>query len=380
VISIPVFQITQPVGDFYIGVMRADHLLSICKFDYRRMQYQSGHIDFLGIQRELNKKRIKEIKQYVATMDACFPTSIVISIDEKCARVEDTDLVGAKILRIFEYVDEEQPELSIKLDEVASIIDGQHRLKGLEEAHKDDFEVTVSIFIDVDDATDAMLFSIVNLAQTKVNRSLVYDLFSLARSRSPEKTCHEIVVALDRMDESPFQNRIKRLGVATEGRFGETLSQATVVKGILPYITNDPLADRDRGRRFGFWDQSLARDFHKRIFYEFFRRKEDEKILNNLLNYFNAIREKWPEAWNRTGTGNIINRTNGFNGFIRFLRPAYLFSTNEPRIVSQDEFAKIFTNVGLKDDDFNPQRFVPGTSGSTLLFHTLLEQSGIPEA
>jgi DGQHR domain-containing protein len=283
-ISIPVFQISQPVGDFFVGVMRADHLLSICKFDYRRMLYSSGYIDFLGIQRELNNKRIKEIRDYVKTMDACFPTSVVISIDEKCARVEDTDVVGVKILKIFEYIDKDQPELSIKLEEVASIIDGQHRLKGLEEAQKDDFEVTVSMFIGVDDATDAMLFSIVNLAQTKVNRSLVYDLFSLARSRSPEKTCHEIVVALDRMDESPFKGRIKRLGVATEGRFGETLSQATVVKGILPYITNDPLADRDRGRRFGFWDESLTRDFKKRIFYEFFRKNEDEKILNNLMN------------------------------------------------------------------------------------------------
>jgi len=82
----------------------------------------------------LNKKRIKEIRQYVGTFDACFPTSIVISIDEKCAQIDDTDIVGAKILRIFEYVDEQEPELSIKLEEVASIIDGQHRLKGLEEA------------------------------------------------------------------------------------------------------------------------------------------------------------------------------------------------------------------------------------------------------
>jgi DGQHR domain-containing protein len=380
VISIPVFQITQPIGDFYIGVMRADHLLSICEFDYRRMQYNSGHIDFLGIQRELNKKRIKDIKQYVGTMDACFPTSIVISIDEKCARVEETDVSGVMILKIFAYVDDQTPELSIKLEEVASIIDGQHRLKGLEEAKKDDFEVSVSIFIGPDDATDAMLFSIVNLAQTKVNRSLVYDLFSLAKARSPEKTCHEIVVALDRMAESPFQNRIKRLGVATDGRFGETLSQATIVKGILPYITNDPLADRDRGKRFGFWDQSLTRDFRKRIFYEFFRRNEDVKILDNLLNYFSAIREKWPAAWARTGAGNIINRTNGFNGFIRFLRPAYLFCTDEPRVVTQDEFARVFGDVKLKDDDFNPTRFLPGTSGSTLLYHTLMEQSGVPVA
>lgn len=379
-ISIPVFQITQPIGDFYVGVMRADNLLSICEFDYRRMQYTSGYIDFLGIQRELSKKRIKEIKQYVSTIDACFPTSVVISIDEKCARVEDTDVVGVKILKIFDYVDEQAPELSIKLEEVASIIDGQHRLKGLEEAKKSDFEVSISIFIGPDDATDAMLFSIVNLAQTKVNRSLVYDLFSLAKDRSPEKTCHEIVVALDRMPESPFQNRIKRLGVATEGRFGETLSQATVVKGILPYITNDPLADRDRGKRFGFWDQSLTRDFHKRIFFEFFKRNEDVKILDNLLNYFNAVREKWPDAWARTGRGNIINRTNGFNGFIQFLRPAYLDRTTEPRVVKQEEYATIFNRVQLRDEDFNPNRFLPGTSGSTLLFDTLIAQSGVEKA
>jgi DGQHR domain-containing protein len=377
-ISVPVFEISQPVGNFYIGVMRADHLLSITRFDYRRMTYDSGYVDFLGIQRELNPKRINDIKKYVGTIDACFPTSVVISIDEKCARIEDTDIVGAKILKIEEYIDSEQPELSIKLDEIAASIDGQHRLKGLEDAGKLDFEIAVSIFVGPDDATDAMIFSVVNLAQTKVNKSLVYDLFSIATTRSPEKTCHEIVVALDRMKDSPFSGRIKRLGVATEGRFGETLSQATIVKGLLPYITNDPLEDRDRGKRFGFWDPALAGDLHKRIFFEFFRRKEDEKILDNVINYFNAVREKWPAAWDRTGKGNIINRTNGFNGFIRFLRPAYLYLTSEPRVISREEYSKVFNLVTLTDDDFSPKRFLPGTSGSTLLYHTLLTESRIP--
>jgi DGQHR domain-containing protein len=379
-ISVPVFEISQPVGNFYIGVMRADHLLSITKFDYRRMMFNSGYIDFLGIQRELSPKRIREIKKYVGTMDATFPTSIVISIDEKCARIEDTDIVGAKILKIDEYIDAEQPELSITFEEIGAIIDGQHRLKGIEEAGKLDFEVAVSIFVGPDDATDAMIFSVVNLAQTKVNKSLVYDLFAIATTRSPEKTCHEIVVALDRMKESPFNGRIKRLGVATEGRFGETLSQATIVKGLLPYITNDPLEDRDRGKRFGFWDAALAKDLNKRIFFEFFRKDEDAKILDNVLNYFNAVRAKWPVAWDRTGTGNIINRTNGFNGFIRFLRPAYLSITSEPRVVSREEYSKVFEQVTLADDDFNPQRFLPGTSGSTLLFHTLMAQSKISVA
>jgi DGQHR domain-containing protein len=229
-ITIPVFAIKQPIGEFYVGVIRADDLLAICKFDYRRMQFKNEYADYLGIQRKLNDKRIKEIKKYVDTVDACFPTSIVISIDGKCATIEETERQDFMLLRISEYSDPEAPELSIALEQVATIIDGQHRLKGLEEASKTDFELSVSVFVEADEATQASIFSIVNLAQTKVNKSLAYDLFAYAKERSPEKTCHEIVVALDKLENSPFRGRIKRLGVRTEGRFGETLSQATIVR------------------------------------------------------------------------------------------------------------------------------------------------------
>jgi DGQHR domain-containing protein len=332
-----------------------------------------------GIQRELKESRIREIAKYVNTVDASFPTSIVISIDEKCTTISETEREGFKILKINDYRDPDAPELAISLEQAATIIDGQHRLKGLEESGKLDFELTVSIFVGVDDATEASLFSIVNLAQTKVNKSLVYDLFALATSRSSEKTCHEIVVALDRLSESPFYSRIKRLGVATEGRFGETLSQATIVKGLLPYISNDPLLDRDRGKRFGFWEPAVAKDITKRIFYDFFQRGKDTEILAIVVNYFNAVKARWPDAWEKTGTGNIISRTNGFNGFVRFLRPAYLSVTTNPKVVTQTEFEKIFARAKLKDDDFSPDNFLPGTSGSTKLYNTLMEQTSVPQ-
>jgi DGQHR domain-containing protein len=203
-IRVPVFSIRQPIGDFYVGVIRADDLLRICKFDYRRMQYRNEYADYLGIQSKLNERRIAEIKRYVDTVDACFPTSIVISIDEKCACLVGTEREGFMFLQILEFKDTEAPELSIPLDHVATIIDGQHRLKGLEEAQRGDFELSISIFIGVDEATEASIFSIVNLAQTKVNKSLAYDLFEYAKTRSPEKRCHEIVVALDKLSDSPF--------------------------------------------------------------------------------------------------------------------------------------------------------------------------------
>jgi hypothetical protein len=186
-------------------------------------------------------------------------------------------------------------------------------------------------------------------------------------------------VALDKLPDSPFQGRIKRLGVATGGRFGETLSQATIVKGILPYISKNPLSDRDAGKRYGFWEPVLATESAKRIFYEFFRRGEDVKILQNVINYFTAIKNRWPVAWGGTGTGNIINRTNGFNGFIRFLRPAYLNFTTTPEVVSAGRYSLIMEKVKLNDDDFNAEKFVPGTSGSTKLYRTLLEDTGVQD-
>ena len=376
-VRIPVFLVRQPIGDFHVGVIRADELLRICKFDYRRMHYSGGYIDFLGIQRKLDEKRVKEIGKFVNTVDSCFPTSIVISIDEKCAQIEQTERQDFNVLRVFAYDDPESPELSIPLEQVATIIDGQHRLKGLEEAGRLDFELSLSVFIGADDATEASLFSTVNLAQTKVNRSLVYDLFTLAKTRSPEKTCHEIVVNLDRLSDSPFQGKIKRLGVATEGRFGETLSQATIVKGLLPYISDDPLFDRDIGKRLGFWEPALAKDIKRRILYEFFRKNEDEKILRIVINYFNAVKNRWPTAWGRTGTGNIINRTNGFNAFVRFLRPAYLYCTTTPSVVGEDRFKIIFDKIKLDDDDFNSNEFVPGSSGAAKLFLKLVNDSKI---
>jgi hypothetical protein len=89
------------------------------------------------------------------------------------------------------------------------------------------------------------------------------------------------------------------------------------------------------------------------------------------------VKERWPIAWSSTGTGNIINRTNGFNGFIRFLRPAYLYFTTKPEVVPTERFSQLMAKVNLNDSDFNTERFIPGSSGSTKLYHLLVDQTGV---
>ena len=114
------------------------------------------------------------------SIDATFPTSIVLAVKGECAEFEDGNLT------LSESVDAETGEV-ISFAEVASILDGQHRVEGLKEANADDFEVPVSIFVDADISDQAYIFATVNLAQTKVNKSLVYDLLDYATARSPQE-------------------------------------------------------------------------------------------------------------------------------------------------------------------------------------------------
>lgn len=362
-------EVSQPVGTFYSCSVPAQQLLEICQFDFRKIVENGGVKEFLGIQRRLKEDRVREIRKYIGTEDACFPTSIVISVDERCASFEEVE--GERLLTLRPYQDPEEEKIVIPFRGIATIIDGQHRLKAFENTEHN-WSLSVNIFIGADEGTQAMVFSKVNLAQTPVNKSLVYDLFSLDRNRSPEKTCHEIVVNLNKLSESPFFERIKRLGSATDGVFGETLSQATVVKGLLPYITNDPLTDRDIGRRIGFWPDRGPADFEKRIFYPFFRGDEDHKILANLINYYQAVAERWPGAWNATGRGAVLPRTNGFNGTIRFFRDAYLHLTTRPLVIDRQDFLGVLNRSELTDADFNIDRFPPGSSGAAALYRALL--------
>ena len=49
------------------------------------------------------------------------------------------------------------------------------------------FDLPVTVFPTIEIADQAYIFATVNIAQTKVNSSLAYDLLAYARSRSPEQ-------------------------------------------------------------------------------------------------------------------------------------------------------------------------------------------------
>jgi DGQHR domain-containing protein len=367
-VQFPVLRIIQPVGEFYIGLMSAPDLISVTYSDVRQIQIEREIESYLGIQRRLDQRRVDEIAKYVNTIDASFPSSVVLSVPSCCVNFDEE----SRNITLMSGVDVEGNE--VPFGRIAKVLDGQHRIAGLEGLKTGaKFDVPVTIFVDADIATEAFIFATVNLAQTKVNRSLAIDLFEYAKSRSPQKTCHNIAVALDANEKSPFFRSIKRLGVATPGRMSETITQATFVSTLMPYISRDPVADRDRLMRGMEIAAVDAKDQTKLIFRSMFRSQRDIEIGKCVLNFFAAVKKKWPNAWDSKEKGMMLSKTNGFRALMRLLRPVYLTASKADSVLTMDAAFEIFDRVKLADDHFTTDEYPPGTSGESKLYRLLLE-------
>jgi DGQHR domain-containing protein len=362
---------TQPIGDMFIASMPFKTLIRISHFDVRRVLQEQRDVEkYLGIQRPLDDARVKSLSDYVNFKDASFPTSIILAIDEEYSSFDE----ARNIMKLSNCrAGEDRP--SVPISRIAKVLDGQHRIAGLKAFQGETFDVSVTLFVGADISDQAHVFATVNLEQTKVHKSLVYDLFALARTRSPQKTCHNIAVALDRDAKSAFYKRIKRLGFATEmeGRTFEPITQSTFVEGFLPYISDDPKKDRDRLLRGEPLQKARDDDVYKLIFRNLFIDEEDLKITAIISTYFDAVREKWPEAWDEHGRdGGMLNRTNGFRALVRFLRHAYLAVGVPGDVPSKQKFAQqVFSKISLVDADFSIENFPPGGSGESRLLRIL---------
>lgn len=384
-IECPGFAVTQPIGTFLVARMRWQDLKEIVFADIRRVISNQGSElgKYVGIQRELSPGRVKEIAEYVNTVDATFPNSIIVAVRQD--GTHDTTEEGG-VQDSLEFVPYDQDEVSgsnieylsqsgtIRLrrhERLAKIIDGQHRIAGLlQYAGEQDFELIVTIYVDMDIADQALVFATINKAQTKVNKSLVYDLYAYARTRSPQRTMHNIAVTLNQRELSPFHNKIKRLGKA-DG-VGQTITQATFVEAFVPFISDNPIRDADvykrgkkplRGQKYGET---------KLFFRPWFIEEKDELIARVIIDYFSEVARRW-QAWDEVETGNILNRSTGFLALVGLMSDIFKKRdpTLTPRPVLQEAFRTVLGAVDLESEDFKREAFIPGSAGRSALLARL---------
>lgn len=372
IIEIECFEIKQPIGVFYVGKMNYQDLFDIAYSDIRRIEKEEDneYESYFGIQRKLSQNRIKEISEYVKNIDATFPSSILIAI--KSMNIEDEDYISR-----VSYDTESKKLRIIRDQKIAHIIDGQHRVFGLKHAVENqnlfssplNFELIVTIFIDMDIDDQAMIFSTINKAHTKVNKSLVYDLFDLAKTRSPQRSAHNIARLLNEKNGSPFKDKIKMLGFADDAS-KETITQATLVELTLKYISRNPMRDRDYLKRGKKLDLVTGEENLNYFFRNWFILGKDENIAKVLWNYFLAVKQRWPQAWD--DKSRILSKSTGVIALMKLLKDI-IKKLGTERIILHDDFLTILKKVKITDDDFINDNYKAGGVGQAALYKKMKE-------
>ncbi len=361
-IELNCLEVKQPIGTFYIGVMKHEDLVKISYADIRRLEVgdEKREVEvYSGIQRELSKNRVKELGKYVNLVDATFPSSVILHIKEEDVEYDTKNKIMYLPFR----------------DNVAKVLDGQHRIAGLEnfEGKADDFDVNVTIFIEMELEDQAIVFATINKTQTKVNKSLVADLFAFAKFRSPQKTAHNIVRALNQKEGSPFKDKIKILGTADD-KEKETITQATFSEKLIDYISKDPMDDRNTYKKGSIPEKFTGSELEKRPLRNLFIEERDAEIAKIIWEYFDAVQERWPDAWWKVEREMILNKSTGFLALMRFFRDAYIASEQIGTIVKKDYYKDLLAKSSLKDTDFNRDNFLPGSGGQSKLYKILLDE------
>lgn len=270
--TVPAVIYSQPGAVFYACSLPATSIVG--RLEIRRRSQDS----VVGMQRDENRARVRDVASYAREDNSVFPTPIIVSAKSEVVRVDGSSLQLPKSNSV-----------------VGHVLDGQHRLLGLKELTEQElqrFELLVVFAFDIDVYAEATIFATINSTQKQVSKSLMYDLFALQPGRSIEKSCHEIVRSLNDDPASPFHRRIKVLGKKMGEQ--ETLSQAAFVDQIARQIrSNDTL----------------------RKFYE---QSEDWAIRKIVSNCFSAVSRAQEQSENQFPSDYFF-RTSGFGGVAQAL-------------------------------------------------------------
>lgn len=409
-------RVRQNSQEFLLGIFKMSDILSFTRYtEYTILGFDEEKdnkpITRDEVQRKLNHSKVEGIADFLINDPlAIFPTNLVVSVPNHVIDKIIDDDNGNIELHINEIVVSEIEKIkkNQKGDIYLSIIDGQHRIRGVEVAMEriraeiklnekgvretnekkysdeiirlnkilkvlDNFELAVSFFIDPVLEYQAMVFSTINRTQTKVSPDLVYSLFGLTKRDSPQKTALNIVNVLNGKESSPFFKRIRLAGSGSKPARAfykggnPVLSQAMIVKSILFYISKDNReadVERHKSRDYIFDHPNNSLPF--RIYYGL---NKDEVILKILNSFFSAVRDvfvdennksywEFSDADRRTPT-NILQTRIGFEALLMILKNILIELKEEEKEKKQTYITYLEKAKDLNIADNNEPKIYP---------------------
>lgn len=340
-------KVTQGNQEFLISVVHVSTLKRYTKYTERLIvNFDDDNIPIynLQVQRKTDTGKINSIANYLLTdPKAMFPTNIVLAVPKSV--IESYQETGNSVeIELSDLVEQQlkQPNGDVYI----SVIDGQHRLKGLEiaieqlqkqltqvdifltDAKREEirkklekllqFQVSVTFFVDPVIDYQASIFSIINRTQTKVSESLVYSLFGLTDKDSPQKTALDVILALNSFKTSPLFNKVKLVGGQYKQGESPILTQAAAVKAVIKCIC--PTLRQAELERF-FPRKELLRGVQQDLcFRKYYAVDEDNVISKILFAYLKAVEKTMTvdgiSLWKSSKIDNILNTTIGYETLI----------------------------------------------------------------
>ena len=342
------FPVQQNGQDFIIGKASIKDILTYTRYTERLIigfDEDEKPIYNPHIQRKVETSRVNKIADFLINdPEAMFPTNIVLGIP--------MSMISSQFSHdgIIEISLDEKVTSQIKLakegyqdaDIFITIIDGQHRIRGIEvaierlqeEAEKHNnilahtklenllnMELAISYFIDKSLEYQAMIFSTINRTQKRVSQDLVYSLFGLSSEDTPYKTALEVTLALNAHPKSPFYHRIKLYGGDYDKKMSPPLSQATMIKSIVGLISESLReSENDKYKKRKELKRQKSQKFLP--FRKFYADNHDFLISDCLFYFFSTIQSKFPQYWIYDGLSkpqNILQSTVVYEALLSLL-------------------------------------------------------------
>lgn len=369
-LRIPAVRVRQPLGEFYVTSLQADYLAALTYADPLKVvvdpKYETGEYALQGIQREESKLKLKEISRFIETTEAAFPNSIILAVNYNQEGIlEEDDAYRWKV-----ESDANTPGIFWLIiptpKKLASIVDGQHRLRGFEDAspNRKLMDLPCSIYIDLPNPYQAYLFATINFNQKKVSRSLAYSLFGYnidqedPKEWSPEKSAVFMARKLNTDAESALRGRIviaaqnEEILKAYAGDSNWVISLATIVDGILRLFSKNPKSDRDTMhlKEPGTRSRSSLTDDATPL-RKLYLDTNDLVIYTIISNYLTAVKlDLWPTPNPRS----FIFKTVGIQALFDFLR-SIVRDVERDKDISVNKFRSFLgkaTQVDFTDNFF----------------------------
>jgi len=332
--------VSQPFGEFFVATIPARVLLDVAYSDRLTADRRpDGSYTLGGSQRPVAERRLKEIGQFIDSLSASFPNSVILAANYRA----DDGLIeeeGSRKWSLSIHEDGLTGTLDIPTDaKLAPVIDGQHRLFGFNYAaaqERLDMPLLCAVFFDLPKPYQAFLFATINANQRPVNKSLTYELFGYnVEDESPEKwTPEKFAVFLARKlgadSESPFHDHII---LAAENDFAPRLAQvrrergwavstATVVEGIVNLISQNPKRDAYKlGGSLSYQgkDRSTLQNEapDSRPLRRLYISNGDDIIYTGVKNFFAAIDKT---LWTDPNPDSLIRKTVGIQALFDLAR------------------------------------------------------------